>query len=1245
MEVLEVAVAGFAKGQVDLDWVVKLSMFGSLISLEWVGMEARWWLRRFVPWWNELKAGELAAWFSGGARFGTYVLASQMTGRTYVGKFWGGPEERLRAHFRALVDTDRKGGKRLYGTWRSRGMHTLFMLPLRTYTSKGDCDADEKLIIRRTQRAENSLNTIGVRRRDGRGRRKGRAELVRHVRRRGRNMRERARGAVCGQRKYGKVTVQGYNGGALDQALRRLCKGQQVAAGEWVVDHSPGCWSYTDWTAVKLQYGQSRLRLSNSERTLSGTLRQLLPVLKKENAKLRFSKIVKSDKDFWAREMLKKLVRRPRNWKVIPKLTLDRVVRLWRAAPNVVNAAHLARCRAALGGVARKVHDFAIKHVYLCRVSLPVEVPTALVLEVALRCVNAKYPVGATRSFVRERTRVVRVAQAKVLDLFTNLNRSTLCIDVDAECRCGELPEDLPRRGGHVCFRTTELTGNFEQLNCSLKTAVWEDRERNADGILQSVSEFVRQFRRHSAIGDNALQQLLPWKGSIQEEWVTAVLDVTDEKLFVALCGTRGLIVQVLWDRFVFLIQRVDAFATARGRKLPLISILREVLERLYAWSKLITQDYWITPYSKQDALRFCFSLCDELFASPLDVNCNSRMFCTPYPVDAVFGAVENAYRILWHVCALGNPIYTLAHIRKCLTHAVLSAKTSRLPVRIAFIVPYWRKWDEMEGVELVGLLTKGKFSFLAPQSALGFKDRSKAARFEVAILLIQNQAAAKTKPVTRQGLARVERAFADAVDDRGICYSSSWGVGFSWQLAREVRAWMKTDARERHTFARFRALMDGDVSAGLLLQKYGGALLGSLGRAQACGSRGMLTVSVVKGMVGKMNGLVRGVLDRNVAVGFGVCQKVYRQWLEDERDSGNYELVEEEQPSVVQCLYRKFLAAGLKGSSHFNLGGTFGNLYVLPKHKDVTLLEKRRPVVPCFASPDRMLQNRLGRALCFFISSLEGHFNVAATQEIVPKLQGFNAELGRDEVVMAAGFDVKEMYVRLRHTQVLRAVEYVVQQELSARGALLVSTRGRKGVKWYTPGTPRRTAVKITSAQVLAATQFVLEGTYLTVAGSLVRQVCGIGIGGGASPGLAQCVCVFGELEWVRSLRADARLLGVTLLGVRLMDDCLLIAKRRGDGEGQWTTVLSRIFAGYLRDCYPDGVTVEQTSESLEWVFCGMKVCVSSSYGVSARMIMKNVEAGVGSGDAFVFFPMVAYSSACSKTQKMACTLNALYI
>ncbi|KAK3270148.1 hypothetical protein CYMTET_21445 [Cymbomonas tetramitiformis] len=1126
---MEGVVAGDEEDRWKAKRAVRFSMFGSLVMLQWVGMQPRWWLKQYLPWWNALGVEELQDWYSGRARYGTYVLASVESGRTYVGKFWSGPKERLTEHIVVAMDPSARGGRRLYGGLRARGVHKFFMLPLKTYLSKGECDADEKAIIRRTQKPGRTLNTVGVRsRRKSEQWRRYRAAKRRRRRlelgTRRRSMWQRAchvaKGRIYGACSgYTRVEAAGYCGHGLHRALDRLSKKTRPPSGTWDVEFKLGSWDTTDWARLKLKYGRSEVIFSNSSRELRGTLRAVIPLLRRENAKLRFSAIEVSETDAWAEKFVRDLVRRPAvTWKLVPRLVLDRVIRLWQSAPAAAPEKAAVKIRASLRAVAKKAHDFLIRGTYIFKACLPRAMPSAAVRRFLLQCVDSK---------------------------------------------------------------TTELSGRFAELNRSLKDTPVADADNN-DVLLQSTTEFLKQFTHFDTVSSDAIRQLLPWRCVVDGRDLQLVENDCNGISFVALCGHSGLLVQIRWQRFIFLMQRLDAYGTAtEQRKRPVLELQLLLVSRLLAWASLVTQDYWITPYSKQDALRFCFSLIDELFASPLDVNVNSEVFCTPYPEDVCFGAICNAFSIVWHLCALGNPIYTIAHIRKCISHALLSARSTRKPVRLVFVVPYWQKWDETEGVELVCLLKKKKFSFLAPQSALGFKDRSKSAKFDVAILLIQNT-----------------------------------------------------------------TLMKGGISAGMLLQQSGGTLSRELCQAATrdaeCSGR-LPPLSRFRELTLELDGLARGVLDRNVAVGFGVCLKVYQDWLRQERDGGNYTMVHEEGAEVIRQMKLRYSSAGLDRVATFSLGGWFGVLYLMLKHKDGSLWEKRRPVVPGFRAPDRMLQNRVGRVLCFLIAQLSGHFNVAATQQIVGRIKDFNRAVRAGDTVMAASFDVKEMYVRLRHPQVLRAAEFVVTAASRGRSGVSVRTRGRKGVSWFEPGTPRGVAVQMTEQQVLAGVRYILENGYLIVAGNLMRQTCGIGIGGNASPGLAQCVCVFGEMEWTSSLGADRRLTGTRVQGIRLMDDCTLLVTRDCGGDALKLRELSAVFRGYMNECYCEGVTVELTSEGLEWTFCGMSLQVSRQ-GVSARMLMKNVREGVKAGMQLQFFPLVAFESDCGKTQKMASTLNALY-
>ncbi|KAK3274636.1 hypothetical protein CYMTET_17191 [Cymbomonas tetramitiformis] len=189
---------------------------------------------------------------------------------------------------------------------------------------------------------------------------------------------------------------------------------------------------------------------------------------------------------------------------------------------------------------------------------------------------------------------------------------------------------------------------------------------------------------------------------------------------------------------------------------------------------------------------------------------------------------------------------------------------------------------------------------------------------------------------------------------------------------------------------------MKCDVTAGMLFQKAGGELTRAVATATQNSETpgGIADISEYRKVVGLLSGLARGVLDRNTAVGFGVCEMVYQRWLRQERDGGNYEVAEKQLAAVVEGMQLKYRAAALTPVAALDLSGNFGNLYLMLKHKDVSLWGKRRPVVPGFAAPDRLLQNRIG--------------TVVRRDDIEEK--GETREVNLDEKAIAMGYSASEL-------------------------------------------------------------------------------------------------------------------------------------------------------------------------------------------------------------------------------------------
>ncbi|KAK3280690.1 hypothetical protein CYMTET_11485 [Cymbomonas tetramitiformis] len=73
-------------------------------------------------------------------------------------------------------------------------------------------------------------------------------------------------------------------------------------------------------------------------------------------------------------------------------------------------------------------------------------------------------------------------------------------------------------------------------------------------------------------------------------------------------------------------------------------------------------------------------------------------------------------------------------------------------------------------------------------------------------------------------------------------------------------------------------------------------------------------------------------------------------------------------------------------------------------------------------------------------------------------------------------------------------------------------------------------------------------------------------------------------------------------------MDDCTLLATRDCGGDSERLAAMREVFLGYLQACYPDGVTVEQTSDGLSWIFCGMQLKVATGQAAAVVDVLREL-------------------------------------
>ncbi|KAK3234394.1 hypothetical protein CYMTET_55336 [Cymbomonas tetramitiformis] len=64
--------------------------FAGLVFMKLSMLRPRWWVRKFLPYWQSLTAEELARWYVGEDTYAVYTLVSPWTSLSYVGKAWSG---------------------------------------------------------------------------------------------------------------------------------------------------------------------------------------------------------------------------------------------------------------------------------------------------------------------------------------------------------------------------------------------------------------------------------------------------------------------------------------------------------------------------------------------------------------------------------------------------------------------------------------------------------------------------------------------------------------------------------------------------------------------------------------------------------------------------------------------------------------------------------------------------------------------------------------------------------------------------------------------------------------------------------------------------------------------------------------------------------------------------------------------------------------------------------------------------
>ncbi|KAK3233135.1 hypothetical protein CYMTET_56556 [Cymbomonas tetramitiformis] len=527
----------------------------------------------------------------------------------------------------------------------------------------------------------------------------------------------------------------------------------------------------SDWDTVRTKFGKSESTVTRAAGDkISSKLNELAKQLKHNVTTVVFEKIYELSRDRWANWVVKGLIRRPATCPVLFKFTLEQLVRVFEAVRSYFNWQQRASLRDKVALAASRTHGFPLRGIYVMRVPAAVTLEHIDVKSLARAALRHLKLSWRVTNFVTRRTTAVQTRTRKLASTFCNF-RDLAARTTAPPCMCHTVSPSLPRdEEGHVCARTTDLSDTvLAPLAHSLKDTPAFSVDYQ-ESAREACLDYVNVFAGYST--------------KCEDEKVDAILPLRFE---VEGCSYNA----VKSSERTLLAKKVKGVATS-------IEQWTVWFTRMVFWVDHITRDYWIFPYPDQDVLRSVLTLAAELFATPFDVNLKSTVFFTPYEEDTAFAAGLDAHSYWWIVLA----------------------------------VPAWKDYTKIPFVHRFLQLKRDVLTFIAPQSALGYEDRSAGARFDVDVLIIQNAAAKRQHPVTAGGLARLERHFRGRLK-QGPTYSESWVAPFCAARAslneksdgRKNKGYLKEDRPARSGRKYFQLLVKERETSAALFEKIEGTV------------------------------------------------------------------------------------------------------------------------------------------------------------------------------------------------------------------------------------------------------------------------------------------------------------------------------------------------------------------------------------------------------------------------------------
>ncbi|GBG85835.1 hypothetical protein CBR_g40645 [Chara braunii] len=237
--------------------------------------------------------------------------------------------------------------------------------------------------------------------------------------------------------------------------------------------------------------------------------------------------------------------------------------------------------------------------------------------------------------------------------------------------------------------------------------------------------------------------------------------------------------------------------------------------------------------------------------------------------------------------------------------------------------------------------------------------------------------------------------------------------------------------------------------------------------------------------------GLVLTPLDRNAGETLVMCPLVYhRAMMESFVMNFGYRMVQECESEVLARVRMEVREEGLSKFARWDGKGRYGVSYVLPKHKDTS---RFRPICPTFKEPMVKTGCVVTKALNHLLFQLpvDNHFNLQAVSNLVGRLQRINKKIERGKLgrVESSSYDIKEMFSRLPHEDILDAVSWIVDHYRGkGKSFVRVNTRGRGPSFGKTTGADNWRQLELDD--MLKFVRLELKHTYTYATGVLLRQV-----------------------------------------------------------------------------------------------------------------------------------------------------------